>query len=173
MRKPARWPADAKQSVVDYTLKKFNYYVDSLRPTNFDYTKIDEAIQAADAFYATNPENTYTAHALGLLKGYYDAAKDMRTNVTGETQKNYDDAAAALANSLAQLKADGAKVTETPVYPKDAQDTLLDDFESYDGLADIPVGGGGGSTDDGWGLDTMRALKIVWIPPTPSAVKRA
>ena len=151
--------ADAKQSVVDYTLKKFNYYVDSLRPTNFDYTKIDEAIQAADAFYATNPENTYTAHALGLLKGYYDAAKDMRTNVTGETQKNYDDAAAALANSLAQLKADGAKVTETPVYPKDAQDTLLDDFESYDGLADIPVGGGGGSTDDGWGLDTNESFK--------------
>lgn len=151
--------ADAKQSVVDYTLKKFNYYVNSLRPTNFDYTKIDEAIQAVDAFYATNPENTYTAHALGLLKGYYDAAKDMRTNVTGETQKNYDDAAAALANSLAQLKADGAKVTETPVYPKDAQDTLLDDFESYDGLADIPVGGGGGSTDDGWGLDTNESFK--------------
>lgn len=27
--------ADAKQSVVDYTLKKFNYYVDSLRPDQF------------------------------------------------------------------------------------------------------------------------------------------
>lgn len=121
MRKPARWPADAKQSVVDYTLKKFNYYVDSLRPTNFDYTKIDEAIQAADAFYATNPENTYTAHALGLLKGYYDAAKDMRTNVTGETQKNYDDAAAAAGQFPGTAEGGRCQVTETPVYPKDAR----------------------------------------------------
>ena len=152
-------------------LKKLHYAFNSLRPLSFDYSKLEQALAGADTFFDGNPEDTYTAHSLGLIQKAYNKAEAMLAGQTATTQKQIDDMASSLNTAVSSAY---PIVKDTPVYPKDDADTLLTDFEDYDSFGDIPQGGG---STDGWQFEStpfitrldktnpisgQKSLKITW-----------
>ena len=164
--------ADATQTAIDSALRRLQGTYEALEQLKLDYSALTKAITDADTFFASSPEETYTEHSIGLIQGVYNTAKAMRDDQTATTQKQIDNMAVSLNTAVSSA----CPIPDLDAeYPALEEDRLVEDFEEYESLDDLPTSGGGDGAG-GWQFDSNfrtqldkttpisgeKSLKISW-----------